>query len=444
MLSPKSRSLFYISQIRSISLNRFISILFIVPLLLSPALVNSANGDELIVPEWVKSTVKLWSDDKISHKELVNAIEYLVDHDIIKLSTQTNEEILREVEYLKAKNEVVRDEVQDLRKDNEEYRILLKSQELTEDQLPTSISNLFTEHQKLQSEVKILREINKQFSQQVDSWITSNTIPDFNIALKSDGQNNLVQIEAEYQTKINSLQQQNINYQNQIDVLVLKAGAFEKKVELLSTNNEGHIDLIEALRDRNQENRGEVNELLQERSNYLSQISQLESETSGQKKILSSYQDDLGNFEGAIQSYIDENQEYQGVINQLQEENTQYQTSIEQLESVNKEQLNVLVSFKGDLDGTSLLVNSLNSKILEYETTISSLENQNSQFQNLVTQLENENFSYENVLSQLEYENEEHLNSLLSILSEAEDLGFSRQEHWSGLPFPSPMHESEK
>ena len=23
-------------------------------------------------------------------------------------------------------------------------------------------------------------------------------------------------------------------------------------------------------------------------------------------------------------------------------------------------------------------------------------------------------------------------------------LGFSRYEHWSGLPFPSPMHESEK
>ena len=22
-------------------------------------------------------------------------------------------------------------------------------------------------------------------------------------------------------------------------------------------------------------------------------------------------------------------------------------------------------------------------------------------------------------------------------------LGFSRQEHWSGLPFPSPMHQSE-
>ena len=25
-----------------------------------------------------------------------------------------------------------------------------------------------------------------------------------------------------------------------------------------------------------------------------------------------------------------------------------------------------------------------------------------------------------------------------------ESLGFSRKEHWNGLPFPSPMHESEK
>jgi len=25
-----------------------------------------------------------------------------------------------------------------------------------------------------------------------------------------------------------------------------------------------------------------------------------------------------------------------------------------------------------------------------------------------------------------------------------QSLGFSRQEHWSGLPFPSPIRESEK
>ena len=27
---------------------------------------------------------------------------------------------------------------------------------------------------------------------------------------------------------------------------------------------------------------------------------------------------------------------------------------------------------------------------------------------------------------------------------ESPSLGFSGQKHWSGLPFPSPMHESEK
>ena len=31
-----------------------------------------------------------------------------------------------------------------------------------------------------------------------------------------------------------------------------------------------------------------------------------------------------------------------------------------------------------------------------------------------------------------------------SSLPGSPSLGFSRQEHWSGLPFPSPMHESEK
>jgi len=34
---------------------------------------------------------------------------------------------------------------------------------------------------------------------------------------------------------------------------------------------------------------------------------------------------------------------------------------------------------------------------------------------------------------------------LLLLLSRSVvSLGFSRQEHWSGLPFPSPMHASEK
>ena len=33
---------------------------------------------------------------------------------------------------------------------------------------------------------------------------------------------------------------------------------------------------------------------------------------------------------------------------------------------------------------------------------------------------------------------------LMSAHQAPPSLGFFRQEHWSGLPFPSPMHESEK
>ena len=32
----------------------------------------------------------------------------------------------------------------------------------------------------------------------------------------------------------------------------------------------------------------------------------------------------------------------------------------------------------------------------------------------------------------------------MAALQAQPSLGFSRQEHWSGLPFPSPRHESER
>ena len=34
--------------------------------------------------------------------------------------------------------------------------------------------------------------------------------------------------------------------------------------------------------------------------------------------------------------------------------------------------------------------------------------------------------------------------ALEGLILKLKPMGFSRQENWSGLPFPSPMHESEK
>ena len=37
-----------------------------------------------------------------------------------------------------------------------------------------------------------------------------------------------------------------------------------------------------------------------------------------------------------------------------------------------------------------------------------------------------------------------YVTSLMEAHEAPPSLGFSRQEHWNGLPFPSPVHESEK
>ena len=36
-----------------------------------------------------------------------------------------------------------------------------------------------------------------------------------------------------------------------------------------------------------------------------------------------------------------------------------------------------------------------------------------------------------------------HFITIILLYQASQPLGFSRQEHWSGLPFPFPMHESE-
>ena len=54
-------------------------IFFVVPL---------ANGES--VPDWVKNTARWWADDQISETEFVNAIEFLVNDNIIQVASTTS------------------------------------------------------------------------------------------------------------------------------------------------------------------------------------------------------------------------------------------------------------------------------------------------------------------------------------------------------------------
>ncbi len=351
--------------------------------------INSVSADEIFVPDWVKTTVTLWSEGKISHTEFVNSLEYLMEQDIIKFSGSANEKILQENEYLKAKAEVFRDEAKQLRGENEEYRILLKSQELTQGELPAPFSDLLDENQKLQNEVRTLRELNNQFSTQINSWITNNMAQEYNVSTESRG-GELIQVD-EYQNEINSLQKQNISYEKQMKDLKNLKNSLQIKVDFLYSENENSKSLLDAIKERNQENRNQVNQLLLQRGNYEQRISQLETENFEHQVLIKSFQDELGKFDGTIQTLVDEKSKSKGIISQIQEENSKFQSRVTDLEAITDEQRKAMVAILTSLDTKNQLVNTLQSNIVSYENEVESLKVEKSQLGDLVAQLESEN-----------------------------------------------------
>ena len=167
--------------------------------------ITHANAETEQVPEWVTRTLGLWSDGKISNEEFVRAIDYLSQKGIVKISSTTDKELKRDVEYLKAKAEVFQQEVKELRTENEEYRILLKSQELNRsEQFPTSMSSIFDEYQALKKEVDRLRDTNKRMSTNIDAWVANFQNPELSVSgdLNQEG---LVQVKSDVVEELNNL-----------------------------------------------------------------------------------------------------------------------------------------------------------------------------------------------------------------------------------------------
>ena len=65
--------------------------------------ITHANAETEQVPDWVTRTLGLWSDGKISNEEFVRAIDYLSQKGIVKISSTTDKELKRDVEYLRQK-----------------------------------------------------------------------------------------------------------------------------------------------------------------------------------------------------------------------------------------------------------------------------------------------------------------------------------------------------
>ena len=171
--------------------------------------ISLSFAENVEIPNWVKTTLALWSNGEITNEEFVKAIDYLSAKGIVTISSTNDKEVLRQVEYLKAKSEVFQEEVKELREENKEYRILLKSEEInkstnTSTKYPTSLSKMFDEYQALQIEIKTLRETNKQFSKNIDAWINNNDVLGNQVSSNVNNEK-LVQVKSEFVDQLNNL-----------------------------------------------------------------------------------------------------------------------------------------------------------------------------------------------------------------------------------------------
>jgi len=193
----------------------FVVLLFIIGTIPVSGITQSF-ADKGGIPDWVKTTLALWTNGEIANEEFVRAIDYLTERWIVEISSTNDKEVQRQIEYLKAKSEVFQEETNDLREKNKEYRILLKSQEINKsEKFPISMSKIFDKYQALLIEVKSLRETNQKMSKNIGEWVSNFEIPELQVSSNIEN-DELIQVKPEFVNQLNDLKLENKKYEEKI------------------------------------------------------------------------------------------------------------------------------------------------------------------------------------------------------------------------------------
>jgi len=387
--------------------------------------ISQSFAEKGEIPNWVKTTLTLWSNDEITNEEFVKAIDYLTTKGIVTISSINDKEVQRQVEYLKAKSEVFQKESKELREENKEYRILLKSQEINKStnistKYPTSLSKMFDEYQTLKTEIIKLRETNKQFSKNIDAWVSNTGISEYSTSSNVNNKK-LIQVKSEFVDQLNNLKMENKKYEEKIDKLKENTTSYQNNIELLKLENQNKEQLIFALKERTQENRESVNQLIQGSEAYESMISQLRDESFIQKQKMVLYEDKIKSFDETFDLINMEKTQNDQNINKLKKQNFYYIDTINELEGISQEQKEELISVTNELIEASKLLDILSSQIYDYESTIKSLKDESILFQNKINYVEDEKTAYQDRISQLEIEKIEQRKTLFGIINDAEE-----------------------
>ena len=361
--------------------------------------ISQSFADQGEIPDWVKTTLSLWTSGEITNEEFVKAIDYLTERGVVEISSTNDKEIQRQMEYLKAKSEVFQEETKELREENKEYRVLLKSQEINKsEKFPTSMSKIFDEYQALQIEVKSLRETNQKMSKNIDAWVSNFETPELQVSSNIEN-DELVQVKSEFVNQLNNLKLDNKKYEDKIYELKENSSSYKNNIELLKMENENKKELILALKERNQENRESTNQLIQNEETYESMISNLRNESSIQKQKIEVYENKIKSLDAVFEVMNDEQIQNEQSLIKTEEEKFQYSNTIGELENINQEQKAELVSITEELSKTNDHLGILSEQINDYEFTIKTLRGESKLFENKINHIETEKMEYENEIT---------------------------------------------
>ena len=101
-----------------------LSLSLVLSVILVTGLVGTAYAQTEYIPAWVKEVSGFWAEDKISDTDFINAIEFLIDQNVIKLDNPTDTvdtDKDTRIAILENTNFGLKSTISDLEKDNQLY-----------------------------------------------------------------------------------------------------------------------------------------------------------------------------------------------------------------------------------------------------------------------------------------------------------------------------------
>jgi len=391
------------------------------------------------IPDWIKKIITLWAEGKISDLEFANSITYLIENGILSISAENLfPEMQREVEYLRAKNDVNREELNILRSENEEFRIeiltLKESKGLTgkdatgylseqNKRLQNDLNTIKAKNQGYENLIESLSAENQEYKNQLNFLTAENEeyqdkLRSVTVSKKHQDELNQLNLEIDkYQNELKTLKAVNTEYKSKIDTLLSEV---PKKDEINKIQNEigKYKKEIKTLKAQNDEFKNKMNVLI------------TDNKTKAELEFL---QLQITNYKSQIALKADENTQYREKLDSLVNENTEFKNKIDSLSTENTEIKNQLNSKTPDKDSESGL-NLLKKEISKYQDQIKTLKTQNDEFKNKVDslvsstqskddveKLRSEITKYQNQIQSIKEQNAKYQEKLASVTPETTD-----------------------